>query len=69
MASRKLSQGHLVAGKYRLLELLGSGGMGDVYRAEHSFAGRIVAIKLLHADLAEDPELTRRLFLEAQAVN
>ena len=69
MASSKLSQGHLVAGKYRLLELLGSGGMGDVYRAEHSFAGRIVAIKLLHADLAEDPELTRRLFLEAQAVN
>ena len=69
MASRKLSQGHMVAGKYRLLELLGTGGMGDVYRAEHTFAGRIVAVKLLHADLAEDPEFTRRLFLEAQAVN
>ena len=69
MASRKLSQGHMVAGKYRLLELLGSGGMGDVYRAEHTFAGRVVAVKLLHADLADDPEFTRRLFLEAQAVN
>ena len=43
--------------------------MGDVYRAEHVLAGRIVAFKLLRADFAQDQDLTRRFFQEAQAVN
>lgn len=43
--------------------------MGEVYRAEHQLAGRVVALKLLRSDFAEDEELTRRFFQEAQAVN
>ena len=43
--------------------------MGDVYRAEHQLAGRVVAFKLLRSDFAEDQDLTRRFFQEAQAVN
>ncbi len=43
--------------------------MGEVFRAEHQYAGRIVAIKLLRKDFASDPDLTRRFFQEAQAVN
>ncbi len=66
---RKLPPGHLVAGKYRLVEHLGGGGMGEVFRAEHAFAGRTVAIKLLRPELAANEDLSRRLFFEAQAVN
>ena len=61
--------GSIVAGKYKLLQRLGGGGMGEVFRAEHQFAGREVALKLLRRDFATDPDLTRRFFQEAQAVN
>jgi serine/threonine-protein kinase len=61
--------GTVVAGKYKLLDRLGGGGMGEVYRAEHQYAGRVVALKLLRKDFATDPDLTRRFFQEAQAVN
>jgi serine/threonine-protein kinase len=61
--------GSVVAGKYRLVERLGGGGMGEVYRAENQYAGRTVALKLLRRDFAEDADLTRRFFQEAQAVN
>jgi serine/threonine-protein kinase len=69
MAVRPHAVGELVAGKYRLEQRLGGGGMGEVYRAEHQLAGRTVALKLLHRDFAEDADLTRRFFQEAQAVN
>jgi serine/threonine-protein kinase len=69
MVSRVLPAGTIVAGKYRLVERLGGGGMGDVYRAEHQLAGRTVAMKLLRSDFTEDEDLTRRFFQEAQAAN
>lgn len=69
MTARRLDPGSVVSGKYKVLERIGGGGMGDVYRAEHVLAGRIVAFKLLRADFAEDEDLTRRFFQEAQAVN
>jgi serine/threonine-protein kinase len=69
MGSRQLASGTIVAGKYRLFERLGGGGMGDVYRAEHTFAGRVVAMKLLRSEYADDADLTRRFFQEAQAAN
>ncbi len=67
--TRHLPAGATIADKYRLLELLGCGGMGDVYRAENRLAGRIVALKLLRPEFAANEDLTRRFFLEAQAAN
>jgi eukaryotic-like serine/threonine-protein kinase len=58
-----------VLGSYRLLEVLGEGGMGVVYLAEHTRLGRRVALKTLRADFAENPQAVRRFFGEARAVN
>ena len=56
-------------GSYRLLELLGVGGMGKVFLGEHNRLGRKVAIKVLRAELAANAEAVRRFFDEARAVN
>src|SRR5436853_6009195 len=48
-------RGFLIAGKYRLLERLGAGGMGQVYLCEHINMGRKVALKILPIQQAEDP--------------
>jgi serine/threonine protein kinase len=46
---------------YEIVELLGTGGMGEVYRTHDATLKRDVAIKVLPAELAEDPELLSRL--------
>jgi serine/threonine protein kinase len=56
-------------GDYRLLDLLSEGGMGRIYRAEHSRLGRKVALKLLHGEYAQDEATVARFFGEARAVN
>jgi serine/threonine protein kinase len=56
-------------GVYRLLELLGKGGMGYVYRAEHVKLGREVALKLLRSDYARRRDAVLRFFQEAKTVN
>ncbi|HEV8323480.1 MAG TPA: serine/threonine-protein kinase, partial [Myxococcota bacterium] len=56
-------------GSYRVLSLLGSGGMGAVYLAEHRAIGHKAAIKVLLRELASDPEAAQRFFNEARAVN
>jgi len=58
-----------VLGKYRLVDVLGQGGMGCVYQAEHIKLGRSVALKLLRADHAERRDAVARFFQEARAVN
>jgi serine/threonine protein kinase len=56
-------------GSFRLVERLGDGGMGAVYRAVHDRLGRVVAIKLLHKELTADRGLVGRFFAEARAAN
>src|SRR5688572_28188585 len=58
--------GDLVSGKYRIVRLIGDGGMGVVYEARHEVLGSGVALKFLHADLAKRPGLTQRFLQEAR---
>ena len=55
-------------GPYEVLSLLGAGGMGEVYRARDTRLQRDVALKVLPADFAEDPERLARLRREAQVL-
>lgn len=53
-------------GRYTVLEKLGSGGMGAVYRAEQHSVSREVAIKVINASLISDPEVIKRFLREAK---
>jgi serine/threonine protein kinase len=55
-------------GKYKVLERLGSGGMGSVYLCEHKLMRRRVAVKVLPTAKAEDPSSLERFYREARAV-
>src|SRR6516162_1622356 len=55
-------------GKYELRESLGRGGMAEVWKAYDSQLERYVAIKLLHADLQNDPEFLTRFSREARVI-
>ncbi len=57
----------LVAGKYELGRMLGEGGMGAVYEAEHTGLGTRVAVKLLSERFANDPKSLTRFRREARA--
>jgi serine/threonine-protein kinase len=56
-------------GSYRLIERLGDGGMGAVYRAVHRKLERAVAIKVLRKNLTSDRGIINRFFHEARAAN
>jgi len=59
--------GHQI-GKYQIKELLGRGGMGEVYRAYPPALERDVAIKLIHTRRADDPAVADRFRREAKVV-
>ncbi|NMC68560.1 MAG: serine/threonine protein kinase, partial [Myxococcales bacterium] len=61
--------GQVVGEKYRLVRLLGEGGMGAVYEAQHTLIGRRCAVKFLHAEFARQPEVVTRFIREAQAAS
>ena len=68
-ASNQTWLGHIVDGRYRVLEAIGRGGMGVVYKVEHVRMGKIAAMKVLHRDLADDPDVIQRFEREAAAVS
>lgn len=77
---RRMKQSQLTAGftndyekalpaHYKLIELIGRGGMAEVFRAEDSRLGRNVAIKFLNSEFRRDPDRMRRFHQEARAVS
>ncbi|MBI4701410.1 MAG: serine/threonine protein kinase [Deltaproteobacteria bacterium] len=61
--------GTVLADKYRLDELLGEGGMGQIYRGEHLALRLPIATKIMHPHIAANPENTRRFYREARAIS
>src|SRR6478609_10773328 len=61
--------GKIVDGRYKVLEVIGRGGMGVVYRVEHLRMGKVAAMKVLHKDLASEPDVVARFEREAAAIS
>jgi len=64
-----LAPGTVVAERYRIQELVGRGGMGAVYRAEHLTLGNTVAVKVLRGSHGAHPDIVRRFQREAVAAS
>ncbi len=56
----------VVDGKYRIIQKLGEGGMGGVYRAEHLLMNRSIALKVLHSNLLDNEDSRKRFLHEAR---
>jgi len=65
--SRELQAGRTVRGKYRIVNMIGRGGMGEVYLAEHLMLGGRLALKFLAPELSQSPRFIKRFRLEAKA--
>ncbi len=66
---KEIDAGKILAGKYKLVRLLGAGGMGNVWKAEHLSLGVPVAVKTMHAHVAMQSEYVRRFRREAHAAS
>ncbi|MGH9884243.1 MAG: serine/threonine protein kinase [bacterium] len=58
-----------IVGSYRILGTISVGGMGTVYRAEHTLIGRLAAIKILHPELCANRSIVNRFFNEAKTTS
>ncbi|MDX2054941.1 MAG: serine/threonine-protein kinase [Polyangiaceae bacterium] len=61
--------GCIVDQRYKVEKVLGEGGMGVVYQCRHTIIGKLVAMKVLRADLARDSEVTERFLNEAKSAS
>jgi tRNA A-37 threonylcarbamoyl transferase component Bud32 len=66
-ASTTVKAGDTLEGRYKILNLVGEGGMGKVFLAEHMLIKRRVAIKILRPELAQDANVVERFMNEARA--
>ena len=57
----------ILGSKYRLVRALGDGAAGTVWEAENTRVGKLVALKVLHRELAQDPDIRARFLAEARA--
>jgi tRNA A-37 threonylcarbamoyl transferase component Bud32 len=64
-----LVPGRVIAGRFKVLSLLGKGGMGAVYRVHQTSVDRQAALKILHPHMARDPLLVKRFEVEARAAS
>src|SRR3954465_13193406 len=59
--------GKVIEGRYEIQTRIGEGGMGVVYKARQTPLDRVIAIKMLNAQMADDPNWVQRFFNEAKA--
>lgn len=68
-AASAVREGDVLADRYRVIQRIGKGGMGEVYLAEHVAIGRQVAVKILLGNLQEKPDLAKRFLQEARTAS
>src|SRR4030042_4309754 len=61
-----LDKGSLFAKRYKIIKRIGKGGIGSVYKAQDTLLTEMVAIKILHAERAENLTIRRRFILETK---
>ncbi len=65
-ATPKSLVGTTLEGRYEIVRLIGEGGMGVVYEARHTLIGRRLAVKVIHPEMAGDPDVVQRFHNEAR---
>jgi serine/threonine protein kinase len=68
-STQRLSEGEVLAGRFRIVSFIASGGMGVLYKAEDTRLHRFVALKFLPAEVADDPNSLARFQREAEAAS
>ena len=63
-----LAEGQLLADRYELIERLGKGGMGEVWKAKHTLLQGLRAIKVIKASISKDPSFRQRFLQEGQTM-